>query len=71
MKKFIKVFAIGLTAVMVCAFVLVSKNAQAKIIEAPKKQLVPCTITVGTTVTQIGNTCGYGGEGCSPNPCGQ
>jgi hypothetical protein len=73
MKKFIKFFAIGLTAMLFCAFLLVSKNAEAKVDPetAGRKLLKQCAIIVGGQVTQYGNTCDQGGTGCSSNPCGE
>lgn len=37
---------------------------------AGKKQIKVCTVTSGDVVTQVGNTCDAGGNGCSSNPCG-
>jgi hypothetical protein len=36
-----------------------------------KKQLQTCLVQDGDNITQIGNTCKSGGEGCTPNPCGE
>jgi hypothetical protein len=36
-----------------------------------KKQLKACIVQSGGTVTQLGNTCESGGDGCSANPCGE
>lgn len=71
MKKNFKIISIAFTAILFCSIIFVSKSAKASIPPGRGKQLVPCAITVGTTVTQVGNTCGTGGDGCTPNPCGE
>ena len=40
------------------------------LVDSKKKQLKACIVQSGGTVTQLGNTCDAGGDGCSPNPCG-
>lgn len=73
MKKFIKFFVFGLTTMLFCAFLLVSKNAEATVDPDPagRKLLEQCAVVVGGTVTQYGNICKQGGTGCSSNPCGE
>jgi hypothetical protein len=53
----------------VLSFVFVSK-AYALREDANTKVLIPCSVQSGGTITQIGNTCQNGGNGCSANPCG-
>jgi hypothetical protein len=39
--------------------------------DSKKKQLQTCLVQDGDNITQIGNTCKSGGEGCITNPCGE
>ena len=52
----------------VLSFVFVNKAHALR--ETNTKVLIPCSVQSGGTITQIGNTCQNGGNGCSANPCG-
>lgn len=60
-------------AVFFVAFLLVTTTSVFALIdpETKKQKLVTCTVTSGTVVTQVGNTCDPDGQGCTANPCNQ
>jgi|GEM_PF-6646110 preprotein translocase subunit YajC len=59
---FTTVFLMG-----ICFFFALKADAKRE--DGNTKLLVPCSVQSGDTITQIGNTCSNGGNGCTANPC--
>jgi hypothetical protein len=70
MKRKQLTFSIALSAVLLTVLSLVSINKADALRETNTKVLIPCSVQVGGTIIQVGDYCENGGNGCSPNPCG-
>jgi hypothetical protein len=70
MKRKKLTFSIILSTVLLTALSLLIVNKADALRETNTKLLVPCSVQVGGTIIQVGDYCQNGGNGCSPNPCG-